>query len=82
MSDLVLIALIAGGPSTIGAILGFVNNVLVRRTAEHIKKTKEAMDQLERNTNSKMDKLVEVVGEAEHAKGLLEGKAENNDKEK
>ena len=34
------------------------------------------MKQLERNTNSKMDQLMKVSGEAEKAKGNIEGRVE------
>jgi hypothetical protein len=39
-------------------------------------KTHEAMDHLAQNTNSKMDLLLKTTSEAEHAKGVLEGRAD------
>lgn len=38
------------------------------------------MRSLERNTNSKMDQLLKVTSESEHAKGVLQGKKESDKK--
>lgn len=73
MTDAVTVALIMGTtgaiPATIAAVLGFLNSISIRRQAR-------AMADLEKNTNHKMDQLLEVTGTAEHAKGKLEGAAE------
>ncbi len=37
------------------------------------------MTRLEQNTNSKMDALLKVTGESEHAKGVLQGKVKQGD---
>ena len=37
----------------------------------------KAIDQLEKNTNSIKDALIKVTAEAEHAKGVLQGKGES-----
>ena len=68
MSDTVtvLLAVISIVPSSLAAILGFM-------TKAHLAETRDAMNKLEVNTNSKLDQLVKVTGEAEHAKGRLEG---------
>jgi|SRR5579872_2186535 len=83
MSDTVLVAIIAGTPGVLSALLGFVNNALVRRATElakkneqHLADTKTAMQTLEKNTNSIKDELIKVTAEASRAKGNLEGRAE------
>ena len=75
MSDTVLIALIAGLPSIISATLSIFNNILGRKNTQHIVQAKEAIITLEKNTNSIKDALVKVTGEAEHAKGVIEGES-------
>jgi hypothetical protein len=60
MSDVVLTALIANAAPIIVAITGFV--VLWRK-----------MEAVRHATNSKMDELLKVTGEAEHAKGVKQG---------
>lgn len=87
MSDTVLIALIAGAPGVLASILGFINNILVRRqgktseghlieTKTAVQETKTAMEHLEKNTNSITDALVKVTAESSRAIGRLEGHAE------
>jgi hypothetical protein len=79
MTDVVTIALITGMvtvlPSTLTAIFGFMNSAAIRRMERHSLATKNAIVTLEQNTNSIKDALVKVTGEAEHAKGKLEGAA-------
>jgi hypothetical protein len=73
MSDLIAIALIAAVPSSVSAVLSFLNNTLARRNERHISETRQAMQTLEKQTNSIKDALVKVTGEAEFAKGLKQG---------
>lgn len=49
-----------------------VYNLMVQRSHA------AAIQGLEKNTNSIKDQLVKVTGEAERAKGVLEGKAERD----
>jgi len=51
-----------------------------RNVAKIIDKTANTIDLLEKNTNSIKDALVKVTGEAEHAKGVLQGKSETESK--
>ena len=74
MSDAVIISLIGAIGSFAAAALGLLNNALGRRNTEHLQEAKHAIVTLEENTNSIKDALVKVTGEAEHAKGVLEGK--------
>jgi Na+-translocating ferredoxin:NAD+ oxidoreductase RnfG subunit len=64
----------------LGAVLAVYNQRISKRNEQHILEakagiveTRETMSTLEKNTNSKMDKLLKTTGEAEHAKGVLEG---------
>jgi hypothetical protein len=87
MTDAVQIALIVGGTSAIPAMftafLAFANSAAIRRSERHLNTMKAdnaaakvALETLEKNTNSIKDALVKVTGEAEHAKGKLEGAAD------
>lgn len=83
-NTVIVLALVAGIPSTLAAVTSFLNGSQIRRQAAHAKRladavdeTKTAMIQLEKNTNSKMDKLVSVVAESEFAKGRLAEKADH-----
>lgn len=59
--------LLVGMALLLNAIVAAISYIHVRRTAK-------VMVELEHNTNSMKDALVKVVGEAEHAKGILQGK--------
>ena len=72
-TTIIMASIITAFPATVAAILGFLNQLSVRRTERHSLATKIAVTELEKNTNSKMDALLHVVGEAEFAKGKLEG---------
>jgi hypothetical protein len=76
VSDIVVVALIAGAPGLVAAVLGFINNILARNSAKHFGETKVAMEKLEKNTNSIKDELVKSTAEGARAKGNLEGRAE------
>lgn len=65
-NTLIIIAAISAVPATAAAVLSFL-------TSLHAAVIREKMTKLEENTNSKMDRLVEVVATAEFAKGKLEG---------
>lgn len=73
MTDVVAVAMISAIPGSLAVILSFLNNVIARRNAVHIEQTKADMETLTTQTNSKMDALLKVTGEAEFAKGVKEG---------
>lgn len=54
--------------------------VEIKETKAAVVETKVAMVTLEKQTNSIKDELVKVTGQAEHAKGKIEGKQEERDK--
>lgn len=68
MSDVVTIALIAAVPGVISSILAYL--------------THEKVEVVRKDVNSKMAELVKTTGEAEHAKGNLEGRAELKEEQK
>lgn len=68
-----MIALIAGAPSLLAAILSFANNVLARKHTKQIEQAASAIITLEKNTNSIKDALVKVTGEEAFARGLSAG---------
>jgi hypothetical protein len=51
------------------AVIALYNLIVSRERAK-------AIAQLEKNTNSIKDALIKVTAEAEHAKGVLQGKGE------
>jgi hypothetical protein len=69
MSDPVLISLIGTIGSLLTVALGIINTRMNLQNQKQI-------NLLEKNTNSIKDALVKVTGESEHAKGKLEGAAE------
>lgn len=83
-SDPVWIALIAAGPGLIAAVASALNlrhtaRLAKAQTAIQTKleantdltaETSSKMDLLEKNTNNKMDRLLEVTKQAEFAKGV------------
>jgi hypothetical protein len=73
MSDSVGVALISGA-------FGLVNTAVYILFLRSAGKTREHMKELADNTNSKMDRLLEVTGQAEFAKGVKHEKdrAEND----
>jgi hypothetical protein len=78
LSDAVIVALIAAAPGVVASIVGVLNNTMGRRNAIKLAETTHAISTLEKNTNSIKDALVKVTGEAERAKGVIEGRAEKN----
>lgn len=64
----------------VGPILMGVSNFIIACIAIYNLLTAnaraKAIDTLEKNTNSIKDALIKVVGESEHAKGVIVGKAE------
>ena len=70
------VAIIMVVPGILSAILGFLNNVLAQRAKEHAVQTTDKINELEKSTNGKLESLLKVTGESEHAKGVLEGKKE------
>ncbi len=63
MSDSVEVALISGA-------FGIVNTVVYLLVLRTTGQTREHMKELAYNTNSKMDRLLDVTGKAEFAKGV------------
>jgi type II secretory pathway pseudopilin PulG len=60
-------------------LLGIANFVIAGIAVYNLVSSKERarrIDALEVNTNSIKDALVKVTGEAEHAKGVIQGKEE------
>ncbi len=80
MTDLVAIALIGAVPATIAAMGTVLNVFMIQAHGRILEKQRDAIVTLEKNTNSIKDELVKVTGEAEHAKGKLEGATEERDK--
>jgi len=82
MSDTttIVLALVPTISATVAATFGIINNLLARRNSAqlaeqsgHIADSKDAIELLEKNTNSIKDALVKVTAEAEFAKGLKLG---------
>lgn len=69
MSDLVKVALIGAVSGVIAAGVTLLNTWLTLRMRSTVRL-------LEKNTNSIKDALIQSVGEAEFAKGVISGKAE------
>lgn len=69
MTDAVALAIIVAIPGTIAAVGTAITAILVAKQGGIIQ-------HLEKNTNSIKDALVKVTGEAERAKGRIEGAAE------
>jgi hypothetical protein len=74
MTDVVEVALIMSAPSTLAAIFGLYNSIIVRRTERHALETTLAMTLLEKNTNSIKDELVKVTHNEAYAAGRLDQK--------
>jgi hypothetical protein len=70
MSDAVIVALILGGFSIVPATLTVVLGILNR---DSLKNTNTSIKDLKISTDGKMDKLLKLTAQAEHAKGKLEG---------
>ena len=80
MTDVGMIALVGGAiavlPSTVVAVVGFLNQTAIRRVESQNAKTSETLVKLEKNTNGLEAALLKLTGEAEHAKGVIEGHAQ------
>ena len=70
------VALIYSVPGWIAAILGVVN--AMRQNINHTE-TKQDMKEILQTTNGKMDRLLQVTGSSERAKGVIEGRAQERD---
>jgi len=68
MSDIVLVAIITAMPSTIAAITSYLTHLKV--------------DEVRKEVNGQMQNLVRTTGEAEKAKGVLEGITIGEEKKK
>jgi hypothetical protein len=73
MSDTTALAIVAAVPGIISTILSFI--IKYKQGINH-QEVSDRIDVLESNTNGKMNQLLEVTGASEHAKGVLEGKAD------
>jgi hypothetical protein len=67
----VLLGVIAAIPGTISTILGFI--ISYRQSVNHEQIDKKMTD-LKESTNGRMDELLKITGDSEHAKGVIEGK--------
>ena len=67
MTDLIAIALIAGGPGYVAACLNVWNTLIQRRNTQHI-------EQLKVNTDGMTTKLAAITGEKKFAEGLALGR--------
>ncbi len=87
MTDTAVLALIAAGSGAATAFIGYLNNKAIlasrvqqeRQHAENSQKleaTKKAVVELEHNTNGIKDKLLQVTGASEFAKGKIVGAEE------
>jgi len=59
-----------------GVVLTFIVAIYTVKVQKEVTAAKTAIVTLEKNTNSIKDALVKVTGEAEHAKGVIQGKAD------
>jgi hypothetical protein len=79
LSDSVAIsvAVITALGSVGAAAIGLIGIMIGRKNERHLAETKEAINILEKNTNSIKDALIKVTGESEFAKGKLEGQQDS-----
>jgi hypothetical protein len=80
LTDSVMISLVGAGAtvivSIVNAAFGYVTNQRGKRNEEHLLSTKSAVEVLRVQTNGISEKLLQVTGAAERAKGVLAGHAE------
>jgi meiotically up-regulated gene 157 (Mug157) protein len=62
--------------SIVNAAFAYVTNQRGKRNEDHLVATKEAVETLKIQTNGISEKLLQVTGDAERAKGVLTGHAE------
>lgn len=86
MSDPVLIALIVGIPGIINALAALKLHKkvdTVKETVETVKGTvetvKETVETVKKEINGRMGQFLKITGESEHAKGVIEGKAQREE---
>jgi len=72
VSDPVILAVIVALSNTLPVYLNYRSNM--QRTAEH-KVTTAAIEVVRKDVNGSNARALQVKGEAEHAKGVLEGEA-------
>jgi len=51
--------------------------MVAHKNAGVLEKSASTIKTLEINTNSKLEQLLKITGESEHAKGVIQGKAES-----
>jgi len=80
MSDPVQLALIALAATIVPSILTFINGLRQQQNHQAVEAkliaVSNKVDTVHDDVNGKMEKLIKVSGEAEKAKGNLEGRAE------
>jgi hypothetical protein len=62
----------------INSAMSVVSYYRSQQLAVVVEKSSVSIGELEKNTNSKMDAMLKLQGEAEHAKGVLEQKQLDN----
>ncbi len=70
----VWVALIAALPGMVSAVLAFILQFNQRKNHAE---TSRRLDTIDATTNGKMDRLLQVTGESEHAKGMLAQKEQD-----
>jgi hypothetical protein len=77
LSDPVTISLVGAcatvSASLINAVLSYLSNQRGKRNENHLIETKDSLHALKVQTDGLQEKLIRVVGESEHAKGVKEG---------
>ena len=80
LTDSVTISLVGAAAtvlvSIVNAVFGYITNQRGKRNEDHLLATKDAVETLKVQTNGISEKLLQVTGEAERAKGVLAGHAE------
>jgi hypothetical protein len=71
-STAIWIALIGAGSSVIASMASVVTAI---KTHDRVQQTGIDVRELTKSTNGRMDKLLQVTGDSERAKGVLQGKA-------
>ena len=79
LTDSVTISLVGAAAtvlvSIVNAVFGYITNQRGKRNEDHLLATKDAVETLKVQTDGIQEKLLQVTGEAEHAKGIIAGTA-------
>jgi hypothetical protein len=80
LTDSVAISLVGAAAtvlvSIVNAVFGYITNQRGKRNEDHLLATKDAVETLKVQTNGISEKLLLVTADAERAKGVLAGHAE------